>query len=587
MIRRNVALEVTTAFVVRVQCSLSVCRDQQVCGQYAVTVERSMCSSTDPTLRAMRVCTTILLTLLPFALLAQRRVVGRVVDAATGEPLEYVSIGSMPGGVFTLSHADGTFAFTIPDTLHADSIQFALLGFTRMALPVQQGSDGSFEVRLRSSAKELEPAQVLGDLREERDLGIRSHHLLFNYLLHAERPDQLVEIGQTIDLGPVPVSVCAVNVFISDTPMDSATFRIGFRNFDGDRPTGPVVDRVLLRRLALAPGWLRLGLEEEGIVLHGPIVVTVEVLPAADAKPRYISGGIRLGGGGPGFDRRSTFDAWIHMPHRYSINVTALVPKGRPADMPEDPEPYLRSVDARLWAPAVQDSFAIAVGLPERYDPAHPGGYPTVYVLDANLYFNDVVEVYRKEARKGNVPAVIVVGVGYRDFVMMDSLRQRDYLFPHSDSVPSSGGGEHFLAFLRDQLIPHIAQRYPTDTARCAIAGHSFGGYFTLFALQHALLHGGVPFNAFIAASPVVDFAQGALITAMQGQALDIPSDTVSVFVSHGQDEDDSAMVNYMGLTHRCIRSGVVERHYAGADHMGTALPSFTDGLKALWGKAR
>lgn len=266
--------------------------------------------------------------------------------------------------------------------------------------------------------------------------------------------------------------------------------------------------------------------------------------------------------------------------------MTALVPKGRPVDVPEDAEPYLRSVDARLWAPAVQDSFAIAVGLPERFDPKHPGGYPTVYVLDANLYFNDVVESYRKEARKGKVPPVIVVGVGYRDFVMMDSLRQRDYLFPRSDSVPSSGGGERFLGFLRDRLVPYMAQRYPTDTARCAIAGHSFGGYFTLFALQHALLHGDVPFTTFIAASPVVDYAQGALLDAMQGQASKVPSETVPVFISYGQGEDDRAMVNYMELIHRCIRSGVVERHYVGADHMATALPSFTDGLKALWGLA-
>ncbi|MBL0036472.1 MAG: prolyl oligopeptidase family serine peptidase [Flavobacteriales bacterium] len=535
----------------------------------------------------MRACTTVLLALLPFALLAQRRVEGRVVDATTGEPLEYVSIGSMPSGAFTLSHTDGSFALTMPDSLLVDSVQFALLGFIRIAFPVQQWSGGSFEVRLLSSARELEPAQVVGDLREERDLGNRSHHLLFNYLLKAERPDQLIEIAQAIDLGPFPVPVRAVNLFISDTAMDSATFRIGFRGFDGERPTGPLVERVLVRRLALAPGWLRLGLEDEHIVLQGPIVVTVEVLPTVDAKPRYLSIGIRLGGGGPGFDRRSTFDEWIRMPHRYSINVTALVPKGRADDAPEDPDPYLRSVDVRPWSPAVQDSFAIAFGLPERYDPAHPGGYPTVYLLDANLYFNDVLETFRKEARKGSVPPVILVGVGYRDIAAMDSLRQRDYLFPSSDSVPSSGGGERFLAFLCEQLVPYVKQRYATDTARCAIAGHSFGGYFTLFALQHGLLYDDVPFTTFIAASPVVDYAQGALFDTMEGRSLKIPSDTVPVFISHGRGEDDPAMVSYVELAHRCIRTGLVERHYAAADHMGTALPSFTDGLKKLWGRMR
>lgn len=45
-------------------------------------------------------------------------------------------------------------------------------------------------------------------------------------------------------------------------------------------------------------------------------------------------------------------------------------------------------------------------------------------------------------------------------------------------------------------------------------------------------------------------------------------------------------MVNYMELLHRCIRYGVVERHFDGADHMETALRSFSEGLRALWGRA-
>jgi hypothetical protein len=41
-----------------------------------------------------------------------------------------------------------------------------------------------------------------------------------------------------------------------------------------------------------------------------------------------------------------------------------------------------------------------------------------------------------------------------------------------------------------------------------------------------------------------------------------------------------------MELIRRCIRSGVVEHHYVGADHMETALPSFSEGLRAMWGRA-
>jgi predicted alpha/beta superfamily hydrolase len=521
------------------------------------------------------------LSLFPLIAGAQTALTGRVVDGVNGAPIEFVSVGSVPSGVFTMSRADGSFRTSVPDSIHLDSVRFAILGYESLTLSVQRLADA---VRLTPLSYDLPAAEVVREKRVERKLGNRSHHAFFNYALEERRPDDVIEVAQVIELGPLSVPILAVNFFISDTPMDSATFRIGFRGFDGERPTGPLVQRSIVRRVALTHGWLAMDLRKEHISLKGTIALTLELLPEPGAGKRWMSVGIRLGGGRPAFDRRGTFEQWDRMPHRYSINVVAMVPKDEPDQKAEDPDPFQHAVDLRITSRAVGDTFCIAFGLPDHYDAARPGGYPTVYLLDANVYFSDVVDLCRREARKGRLPPAIVVGVGYRDVAAMDTLRERDYTLAPMDSMPGSGGAGHFLSFLQDELVPLVRQRLPVDTARCAIMGHSLGGHLVLSALSIGRHHG-LPFNAFLAASPSLDVAHGAVLLALGGLASEGSIEQGNVFVSHGEGEDDADMGHCIELLKQCFRTGVVEKHYPGTEHMGTAMVSFADGLRQLWGK--
>ncbi|HEX2616061.1 MAG TPA: alpha/beta hydrolase-fold protein, partial [Flavobacteriales bacterium] len=338
-------------------------------------------------------------------------------------------------------------------------------------------------------------------------------------------------------------------------------------------------------RSAIGTGWRRLDLSGEDMALSGEVVITLELLPVSGDSIRGIAYGIRLGGSGKGFDRRSTFDDWAQMPHRYSINVTALVPKDRPKEVVEDPEPFVRSVDAYRWSSAVQDSFSIAFGLPEAFDPQHPGGYPTVYLLDANVYFDDVVQAFRKEARKGRMPPVIVVGVGYRDVGAMDTLRERDYVYPAHDSMRMSGGGERFLRFLTDELVPFVDQRFPGGNTQRVLAGHSLGGYFALYAWRQGLVDGRMPFNAFVAASPSFE------LTRAFAHMPEVPRDAFQqhpcrLFITTGEGERDVQAMEQIERAEHLAAGGLtlIEKHYPKADHMATALPSFVDGLGAVLG---
>lgn len=163
----------------------------------------------------------------------------------------------------------------------------------------------------------------------------------------------------------------------------------------------------------------------------------------------------------------------------------------------------------RIYSSSVGDSFSVFVSLPSEYNTDRAAEFPVVYLLDANLYFDIMATTLNKYAEVGLSPSVILVGIGYRDFQEMDSLRSRDYTYPVA--IPEyemnlSGGGDKFLSFLQKDLLPYIDGKYRTDTASRVLMGHSLGGYFTLFSLLESIKTGKKEFTGFIAASPSLHY---------------------------------------------------------------------------------
>jgi enterochelin esterase-like enzyme len=139
----------------------------------------------------------------------------------------------------------------------------------------------------------------------------------------------------------------------------------------------------------------------------------------------------------------------------------------------------------------------IHISLPEGYDPLRPVGYPVIYLLDGDWYFDGshwrlgdggVVGITSRLAAAGDIPQVILVGIGY----VGDNNRGEDFL----------GGFYPFYRFLTEELIPFIDEEYHTDpSAGRTLIGHSDGGYFTLYAFFQSNMLPERPFRRFIAFS--------------------------------------------------------------------------------------
>ena len=249
-----------------------------------------------------------------------------------------------------------------------------------------------------------------------------------------------------------------------------------------------------------------------------------------------------------------------------------------------------------FYSNSVKDSFSIFVALPNDY--TSQKAYPVVYLLDANLYFDIIATTLRKYSEVGLAPAVILVGIGYKDFQTMDSLRNRDYTYPLA--IPEyemsvSGGADRFLAFIDTELVPFIDKKYKTDPSSRILAGHSLGGYFSMYALLQDLSGQDKSFNGYIMASPSMEYNHNWLPDQLERMASKAgQTRKAKVFLTFGgsedgEDEEDldrkplnetTAQLSRLFSSKQSAYLDYKSEVYSNLDHMDTPLLSFLKGLQ-------
>jgi predicted alpha/beta superfamily hydrolase len=156
-----------------------------------------------------------------------------------------------------------------------------------------------------------------------------------------------------------------------------------------------------------------------------------------------------------------------------------------------------------LHSNAVGRDFLIQVARPVK---PQTGKVPVVYVLDGNTLFGEVADMVTSFGYFGDTAPAYVVGIGYptEEFGEWLSLRNHDLVHAHiPDNIKlaaGSGEGAKFEKFLLEELRPLIEHRYPVDAHRSMLAGHSFGGLFTL----HVLLADPGAFAGYLICSPSI-----------------------------------------------------------------------------------
>jgi hypothetical protein len=178
-----------------------------------------------------------------------------------------------------------------------------------------------------------------------------------------------------------------------------------------------------------------------------------------------------------------------------------------------------------LHSDILNQEYQLHIKLPWSYDSSDTV-FPVLFCLDANRAFplySTMSLIYETPGTKAE--EIIVVGIGYKiDSDRMRGLAEwgiwrtrdltpvrreeteqywRDRLSPllgGEKLVVQTGGAPTFLKSFREELIPYIEANYRVSTKDRGLAGYSYGGLFTLYALFHAA----DVFKRYFAGSPTI-----------------------------------------------------------------------------------
>lgn len=138
----------------------------------------------------------------------------------------------------------------------------------------------------------------------------------------------------------------------------------------------------------------------------------------------------------------------------------------------------------------------IDICLPAGYTESS-GRYPVLVTCQS--HFLHVSGIAADLAWKNGTPELIVASV--RNYSSGDFIPEK--IEGHADS----GGADRFVAFFKDELIPHLEAHYRTHPFRIFYSG-SFGGGFCVYMF---LTQPDV-FNAYLAATPAIDYEGGSTL---------------------------------------------------------------------------
>lgn len=250
-----------------------------------------------------------------------------------------------------------------------------------------------------------------------------------------------------------------------------------------------------------------------------------------------------------------------------------------------------------LHSNVLNEDRDIWISLPKSYhdQSAKNNTYPVLYLLDGNAHFQSVSSMIQilSDGTNGTyvIPEMIVVAIPNTD-------RTRDLTPTHSELDPdknpaeflkSSGGGDNFLKFIKEELIPKVDSDYRTFPYRVFV-GHSFGG----IAVINALYTIPETFNAYVAIDPSMWWDDKVLVKrgAAYFNTADLKGKTFVVTQANTLDTQDTtknyhfkAIKEYAALLKNNNQSGMRWnfKYYENDSHGSVPFVSEYDALRFIF----
>jgi predicted alpha/beta superfamily hydrolase len=141
-------------------------------------------------------------------------------------------------------------------------------------------------------------------------------------------------------------------------------------------------------------------------------------------------------------------------------------------------------INDSIYSNILKEERYIRIRLPEQCKPGLTEKYDVIYMTDGEWVNEMFSFIYNFAKNEKFLPSLIQVSISNK-YIDGINMRDRDFL---PEKVPYNnlaGGADNFLAFFKDELIPYINKKYPSNGLN-SLFGHSYGGTFAMYALLKA-----------------------------------------------------------------------------------------------------
>jgi predicted alpha/beta superfamily hydrolase len=235
-----------------------------------------------------------------------------------------------------------------------------------------------------------------------------------------------------------------------------------------------------------------------------------------------------------------------------------------------------RAISDSIYSTILKEQRSIKVLLPESYKAGSTDKYEVIYVTDGEWAMDPFSFVYKWAQGEGFVPPAIIVAIPNK-YIDKANQRDRDFLSVHVPQPAISGGAGNFLSFIKNELIPYIDNKYPTNGTN-SIYGHSYGGLFVLYAL----LTEPQLFQSYYATDPPFGWDDGYLIKMAEEKLSRLPPDRVFWIAGRTENQDIGRLDSLLQLKAPTTLhwKGVT---YANETHNSVRLKAMYDGIKFVY----
>lgn len=245
-----------------------------------------------------------------------------------------------------------------------------------------------------------------------------------------------------------------------------------------------------------------------------------------------------------------------------------------------------------IYSSHVDDTFHVYVALPLAYASAPPDqDFPVVFAPDADIGFAMATQISRLMEIRKELPAYIIVGIGYGGLRAGLTRRIRD-LTPSdmeehapcaSDQFPC-GGAADFVKFIQTELKPFVAEHYRANIDDNAYFGYSLGGLFGLYVLFHEP----ATFKRYAIGSPSLWWRDGEPMDFEAAYANSHEDLDATVFLSVGRLDDPDMVAKTLELAERLAGReypGLVLTtfEFEGETHASASAASFSRAMRVIF----